>query len=137
MPVAHLHVVDPTPEQRRRLGDEATRIYAEALKSPIDRIRVYVVSHRRDEVTVGGVSAADGGLPAPFFTAVVLAGRPVEQRHKIMRRLSALLAEVMGVEIAAVRGRIIRCEPEDWAIAGEPASVVRASEIAARSQLAG
>lgn len=133
MPVAHLHVVDPTPQQRRRLGSEATRIYAEALEAPIDRIRVYVVAHRSDEVTVGGVSAADGAASAPFFTAVVFAGRSVSQRHEVMRRLSALLAEVMGVEIAVVRGRVIQCDPEDWAIAGEPASVARAGEIAARA----
>jgi phenylpyruvate tautomerase PptA (4-oxalocrotonate tautomerase family) len=134
VPIAHLYVVDPSADQRRRLGSEATRIYAEALDAPLDRIRVYIVGHQPEEVTVAGVGVDQGGAAAPYFTAVVLEGRSAAQRHAVMRGMSTLLAQVMHVDLAVVRGRIIRCDPEDWAIAGESASVVRATEITDRSR---
>ena len=133
MPVAHLHVVAASPEQVRRLGAETTDIYAAALESPVERTRVYVVNHQPHEVTVGGASVAHGAPAAPFFTALVFAGRPAAQRHEVLRRVSTLLAEVLGVDLSLVRGRVIPVDPQDWGIGGVPASVLRAAEIAGRA----
>ena len=60
--------------------------------------------------------------PAPYFTAIVLEGRPVEQRHRLLAELTDLIVEVLGATRSRVRGRIIQVPPDDWAIGGVPAS---------------
>ena len=60
--------------------------------------------------------------PAPYFTAIVLEGRPVEQRHRLLAELTDLLVDVLGATRSRVRGRIIQVPPDDWAIGGVPAS---------------
>jgi 4-oxalocrotonate tautomerase family enzyme len=132
MPVAHVHVVGSSPEQRREIGAEVTRIYAEVLEAPLERIRVFVMEHAPGDVTVAGVNVGEGGDPAPFFTAIVFESRPVEQRHRLLREVSELLARVMEVDIAGVRGQVVPVAPDDWGIAGVPAAVARSGEIAAR-----
>ena len=74
-----------------------------------------------------------GGAPAPYFTAIVLQGRPVEQRHRLLSGFTDLIVDVLGVERGRVRGRILQVDPDDWAIGGQPASVARQGEIAARA----
>lgn len=114
MPVAHLYVVGATSEQIRRLGEEATDIYADALTCPVERVRVYVVNLPAENVTVAGENCADGAAPMPFFTARFRADRPQSQREDVMRRFSRLLAETIGVEVSGVRGQIIPVKPENW-----------------------
>ena len=106
MPVAHIHVVGTTPEQRRGIGAEVTRIYAEVLEAPVERIRVFVVDHDPGDVTVAGVNVGEGGAPAPFFTAIVFASRPVEQRHRLLREASEMLARVCDVDLGLVRAQV-------------------------------
>lgn len=133
MPIAHLYVTDTTADQRQRLGAAVTEIYAAALDAPVDRIRVYVVNHDSTDVTVAGVNCADGGAPAPFFTVLVFADRSPEQRHELLHRISSLLATELGVDLSLVRGQIVPVEPDNWGIGGQPASVLRKAEIAARA----
>ena len=134
MPIAHFHLVDPTPGQCRRIIEEATRIYAEAFESPADRIRIFVQSYPSTAVGVGGVVVADGATQAPFFTALAMAGRPVRQRHRVLEEFTALLAEVLDVDPGSVRGHVVDIDPENWGIGGQPASVLRAAELAARAE---
>ncbi|WP_433505726.1 tautomerase family protein [Pseudonocardia halophobica] len=135
MPVAHFHVVRDgvDPAQRRRLLVEASRIYAEVLDSPIERVRVFVVEYDAETAAVGGEIVAEGAPAAPYFTAVVLAGRPATQRGELLARLTDLVVDVLGVERRRVRGRIVEVAPENWAIGGVGAASVRADEIAARA----
>lgn len=77
--------------------------------------------------------AAQEPVSAPYFTAIVLAGRPAEQRHRLLAALTDILVEVLGVDRGLVRGRIIQVEPEDWGIGGTPAAAVRRDEITARA----
>lgn len=104
MPVAHVHVTGSTPEQRREIGAEVTRIYAEVLEAPLERVRVFVMDHDPGDVTVAGVNLDEGGLPAPFFTAIVFESRPVEQRHRLLREVSEMLARVLDVDLAGGAG---------------------------------
>ena len=136
MPVAHVHVTGSTPEQRRDIGAEVTRIYAEVLEAPLERVRVFVMDHDPGDVTVAGVNLDEGGLPAPFFTAIVFESRPVEQRHRLLREVSEMLARVLDVDLAGVRGQVVPVAPDDWGIAGVPAAVARGGEIAARLKAA-
>jgi 4-oxalocrotonate tautomerase family enzyme len=131
MPVLEVHLQEGhhSPEQHATLLARMSAAYAAVLESPVERIRAYLVLHRPEHWTAGGVS---GGEPAPYFTAIVLEGRSVEQRHRLLAELTDLLVGVLGVDRGRVRGRIVRVDPEDWAIGGVPASAARRDEIAAR-----
>jgi 4-oxalocrotonate tautomerase family enzyme len=131
VPVLEVHLVegDHSPDAVARLLGAASRRYAEVLASPLERIRASATLHPREHWAVGGET---GAVPAPYFTAIVLEGRPVEQRHRLLAELTDLLVDVLGVTRSRVRGRIIQVPPEDWAIGGVPASAARRDEIAAR-----
>lgn len=60
MPIAHFHVVDPTPAQQRELLVRGSQAYAEAFESPLDRVRVFVHSYPANAAAVGGVPVAEG-----------------------------------------------------------------------------
>lgn len=134
MPVVNIHLTEgtATPEQARELLTEATRVYCEVLDAPIERVRAYITTHPAQLWATAGQTVADGGHPAPFFTAIVFADRPTAARHRLLAAFTDLIVKTLDVDRAHVRGRIIPVEPEDWGIGGEPASVKRAGEIAAR-----
>jgi phenylpyruvate tautomerase PptA (4-oxalocrotonate tautomerase family) len=136
MPVAHFHLVDGayTAEQRRTLLTEASRCYAEVLGSPIERVRVFVVRYDPGDVAAAGSVVSDGATPAPYFTAIVLAGRPAAQRQVLAARFTDLIVDILGAQRSLVRGRIVEVDPANWFIEGEPAAGVRAAEIAARAE---
>ncbi|GAB84091.1 tautomerase family protein [Gordonia westfalica] len=135
MPVAHFHLPADTFDgsQQRTVLLQASRIYSEVLDSPIERVRVFIVSHPPSSIAVAGAVVAEGGAVAPYFTAIVLAGRPARQRQLLLERFTDLLVEVLAVDRAAVRGQIIEVEPDNWGIAGRAASIARADESAARA----
>ncbi|NDK90721.1 4-oxalocrotonate tautomerase [Gordonia desulfuricans] len=135
MPVAHFHLSADTftAEQESALLRQASKTYARVLNSPIDRVRVFLVHYPPSSIAVAGELVSDRGMVAPYFTAIVLAGRPAEQRHELLSELTSLLVEILGIDRTHVRGQIIEVSPENWGIAGEPASGVRATEIAERA----
>ncbi|MFC9555673.1 tautomerase family protein [Rhodococcus sp. NPDC056960] len=136
MPVAHFHLVDGayTAEQHRTLLTEASRCYAEVLDSPIERVRTFIVRYTPGDVAVAGAVVADGAPPAPYFTAIVLAGRPASQREELAARFTDLVVDVLGEDRALVRGQIVEVDPVNWAIAGNSAAATRAGEISARAR---
>ena len=69
-------------------------------------------------VAVAGKVVADSGQHAPYFTALMLQGRPVEQRHRLLGALTDLLIEVLGVDRSGVRGMITEVDPDGWGIGG-------------------
>lgn len=135
MPVAHFHLANGSfdRDQRERLLVGASKCYSEVLDSPIERVRAFIVGYEPEAVAVGGRLVADGASAAPYFTAIVLAGRPAEQRHRLLARFTDLVVETLGVPRDSIRGQIIEVKPENWGIAGVAASAVRAEEIAART----
>lgn len=130
MPVVEVHLVEGahTPAQHAALLDGLSRTYAAVLESPIGRVRAFLTLHPPEHWATGGVL----GAPAPYFTALVLAGRPVEQRHRLLAAFTDVVVDVLGVERSLVRGRVVPVDPDDWGIGGVPASVARQAEIAAR-----
>lgn len=136
MPVAHFHLADGTFDrtQQQRLLVEASQCYSQVLESPMERVRTFIVRYDPAAVAVAGEVVADGAHAAPYFTAIVLAGRPAEQRHELLARFTDLIVEILGVQRDSVRGQIIEVDPENWGIAGVAASAVRADEIAARTE---
>lgn len=134
MPIAHLHVVDPTPEQKRELLVRASQAYADVFESPVDRVRIFIHSYAADCAAVGGVPVSEGAAPAPFFNCLAMGGRPIEQQQRAVKAFTDLLADVLGVDRSVIRGMVTGVNPETWGIAGEPASKVRAAEIASRAE---
>ncbi|WP_066903593.1 tautomerase family protein [Millisia brevis] len=137
MPVAQFHLPSAAfdPERRRELLVRASAGYARILDSPIERVRVLLVDYPPADIAVGGVVGSEPGpeTAAPYFTAVVLAGRPAQQRAELLGHFTDLLVEILGVDRSGVRGRIIEVEPDNWGIAGTPAARVRSEEIARRA----
>jgi 4-oxalocrotonate tautomerase family enzyme len=131
MPILEVHLVEGehTAAQHAELLTRMSARYAEVLASPLERIRAYVSVHRRELWATGGVV----GVEAPYFTAIVLEGRPAEQRRRLLEAFTDILVDTLGVDRKLVRGRIIQVSPEDWAIGGVPASAARSAEIAAWS----
>ena len=121
-------------EQQERLLVQASELYASALDSPVDRVRVFLNLMDPGAMAVGGRVVARGGAVAPFFEAILLEGRPREQKERLMVGLTDLLEEVLQVERKHIRGVCWSVPPDDWCIAGTPASLKRAQEIAARKR---
>jgi len=138
MPVFEVHLAEGqhTAEQQQELLRRSAALYAEVLGSPVDRVRVLVTLHRPELFFAGGKLLSEDPRPAPYFSFVVLEGRPVEERQRLLAGFTDLLVEVLGVERSRVRGGCRRIAPEDWAIGGTPASVLRAAEIEARAKAA-
>jgi phenylpyruvate tautomerase PptA (4-oxalocrotonate tautomerase family) len=131
MPILEVHLVEGrhTAAQHAELLTAMSARYAEVLESPVERVRAYVTLHRPEHWATGGVA----GTEAPYFTAIVLEGRPVEQRHRLLGAFTDILVDVLGADRKLVRGRVIQVPPDDWAIGGVPASAARRSEIASRA----
>lgn len=131
MPIVTVHLLEgryPTGQVSRLLAGLTER-YAAVLESPPARIRAFAELHPPELWLTGG----EPGRSAPYFTALVLAGRPVGQRHRLLAEFTDLIVDVLGVERAAVRGQIVPVDPDDWGIGGVPAGAARRSEIEARA----
>ncbi|HEY0832377.1 MAG TPA: tautomerase family protein [Azospirillum sp.] len=139
MPVVNFHIVEgmSTAEQEERLLLGASRLYAEVLKAPMERVRAFITPHRPTHCAVAGEVVATSGLHAPYFDFIVLEGRPLEERHRLLSGFTDLLVETLGVRRDLVRGSCRRVEPFDWGIGGEPASALRKVEVEARARAAG
>ena len=133
MPILEVHLVEGrhSAAQHTELLTAMSVRYAEVLESPVERVRAYLTLHRPEHWATGGIPAAAGS--APYFTAIVLQGRPAEQRARLLAAFTDILVDVLGADRRLIRGRIIQVHPDDWAIGGVPASAARSSEVAART----
>ena len=121
-----------TGEQLNEFMRKASELYADALECPVDRVRVFLHLYEPDHVAVAGRISSESGAQAAYFDFLALEGRPLEQRHQLLEGFTDLLQDILGIERSVIRGACLNIAPEDWAIAGTPASVVRQKEIAAR-----
>lgn len=134
MPVAHFHVPQGIADdhQKRSLLIQSSKSYSAILQSPIERVRTFFVEYDPKSVAAAGEIVAESGLSATYFTAIVLAGRPVAQRRELLAAFTDLLVDILEVERTLVRGQIIEVSPENWGIAGILASAMRSAEISER-----
>lgn len=63
----------------------------------------------------------------PFIQVTMIEGRTVEQKHELIRQLSAAAADALSTPIERVRVAIYEVNPDEWGIGGEPVSKVRPS----------
>jgi 4-oxalocrotonate tautomerase family enzyme len=89
---------------------------------------------------IGGVPAEEAlangsqaALEMPFVQMVLMEGRPQEQFHACISRVTQIIAECIGCNQKNIRIYIASANPDHWGIAGVPASILRKSEIAARA----
>lgn len=138
MPILHVHLVEGNQNQAQidTLMLRCSAYYAEVLACPIDRVRVFVHEYPANRACIGGVLAAEGAPAAPFFTTLALEGRSLEDRQQLLAGFTDIIVEVLHCDRSWVRGQVVIANPENWAIAGVPASEVRKAEIAARAEKA-
>mgnify|MGYP003628694832 CR=1 FL=1 len=138
MPILEFHLTEDSysDQQCEQLLLEATQLYADVLKSPLERIRVFIHLHKPSMMAVGGRLVSKGAPEAPYFHFLVLLGRPVEERQRLLTGFTDLVVKILGAERKLVRGGCWPIAPEDWAIGGTPASVLRAAEVKARAEQA-
>ncbi len=133
MPFLRVDLAGPiSADLKREVLRRTAELFAEITESPIERIRTQVHELPADSFAVGGVSISESGEQAPFITLDLLQGRPIEQHTALIERVSALVAELLGVPIQRTRLRINEVPPENWGIGGVPAANTRVDEIEAR-----
>ncbi len=138
MPVINFHIVEDkyTPDQLEHLLLESSKLYAEVLKSPIERVRAFVTLHKPSLFAVAGKLVSSSQADAPYFSFIVLEGRPIEERHRLLTGFTDLVVDILGAKRDLVRGGCTPIHPENWCIAGTPASVARQAEIQSRAHSA-
>ena len=133
MPFFRVDLAAPVaPELKAALLRRTAELFAEITESPVDRIRTQVHELPADSFAVGGIPIAESGVQAPFVTLDLLEGRPLEQHAALVARMSALVAELVGVPLDRVRLRINEVKTTDWGIGGVQASELRRAEIESR-----
>ena len=136
MPILEYHLAEGryTDAQVGELLLASSRLYAEVLRSSIDRVRVVAQCHRPEHVAVGGRLLSEGGVFAPYFHFLVLQGRPLDECQRLLTGFTDLVVDLLGADRTLVRGGCWPIPPRYWAIGGTPASVARTVEIAARAE---
>lgn len=135
MPIVKYYLVEGAHSDAEvaSLLKRSCALFAEVLECPIDRVRAFAHEFRPERVCVGGEMVSDGAVEAPYFRFMLLRGRSVEQRQRLLIGFTDLLVEILGVDRASVRGGMWLVDPENWAIGGKPAADLRSAEIAARA----
>lgn len=134
MPILNFHLVQGQYEPIRieSLLLRSSELFAEGLRCPIDRVRVFVTEHAPQHVCTGGKLASQDAQSAPYFTFVLLKGRSLEDRQRLLAGFTDLVVEILDCPREMVRGGITLIDPDDWGIGGVPASYLRQTEIQAR-----
>lgn len=138
MPIVTFHLAEgqyPTSAMQQLLV-KSCQLYSRVLDSPMERTRAYVSLCPAELMVVGGEPVSAVPSKAPYFEFLMLAGRPLQQRHDLLRGFTDLLVETLEAPRELIRGKAIELAPDNWAIGGEPASARRAGEINARAEAA-
>ena len=64
----------------------------------------------------------------PLIQVTMVQGRTVEQKHALIRSLTAAMHESTGTPTDRIRVTIYEISAEEWGIGGEPFSVVRGTD---------
>jgi len=62
----------------------------------------------------------------PFVQVTMMQGRSTEQKHALMKQLTDAVVESLGSDPARVRVAIYEVTEDEWAVGGEPMSVINA-----------
>lgn len=141
MPVAQIYLVAQAypPQAIADLLVEASAFYAAALypemeNPPIERVRIFINDVAPEHWATGGKAVSQGGHAAPYFSCIAMKGRSADVIQAMMAGFTDLVVRHLGCDKALVRGRLIEIEAAHWFVSGQPASQVRAAEIANRAR---
>ncbi len=135
MPLLTIELMEGhSAEIHRQLIERCTALYANAVGAPIERHRTQI--HTFPPSCWGLEGKQGNDRVSPLIIIEMLSGRPRELHESLMRDLSELVAEILAIPISSTRALLREFEPTHWAIGGVPASVARASEVAARAKAA-
>lgn len=140
MPMAHLNLLrGHSREQLREVVAQVSAAMARVLEAPPERLEVWVTEVDPDLWGVRGVPASEllrtqpmAAVEMPFVQLALLQGRPLAQHHALIAEITEILVRVLGAERERIRVHSSDVDPDKWGIGGQPASVRRAAEIAAR-----
>jgi 4-oxalocrotonate tautomerase len=65
----------------------------------------------------------------PLIQVTMVEGRTTDQKHALIRNLSASMSETLGVPLERIRVAIYEVSPDEWGIGGEPFSAARPSGV--------
>lgn len=65
----------------------------------------------------------------PLIQVTMVEGRTTEQKHALIRNLSASMAETLDVPLERIRVAIYEISADDWGIGGQPFAVARPGGI--------
>ena len=141
MPAAHVNLLQghSRPELRAVIVG-VSDVMASVLGAPKERLEVWITEHDPELFGVNGAPAAEAlahaplrDVEIPLVLMTLLEGRPVEQHHALIAGITEVIERALGTPAGRTRIGITTVSPDSWGIGGRPASVVRASEIAARA----
>lgn len=134
MPILNIHLVQDCFDDAtvRKLLLRCSEAFAAGLRCPVDRVRVFATEHKPDFYCVGGKFVNDGAVAAPYFSFMILEDRSLEDRQSLLRNFTDIIVEILDVPRESVRGGVVPVSPENWSVAGVPASILRQSEIEER-----
>ncbi|MDO9029567.1 MAG: tautomerase family protein [Hydrogenophaga sp.] len=141
MPVANIHVLAGHPRPvLKQLLREASAAFARAIDAPPERLQVWITEVDPELYAIAGEPADEvlqrvprGEAEIPLIRMALMEGRSTEMLHRVMADLSEVVARVLGGDPQRVRVQIDPIHPDRWAIGGVPASLARATELAARA----
>lgn len=114
MPIYEVHTTTGTLDQvqRNRLAAEITRIHTQETGAPAEFVHVLY-----PELPPGHSHTAGTVATPHLIRAQIRAGRPMQIRHAIIKRLSDFYAELTGAPIMSI---IVSVEdiPAQWAMEG-------------------
>ncbi len=61
----------------------------------------------------------------PLIQVTMVEGRTTDQKHALIRNLSAAMADTLEVPLERIRVAIYEISPDEWGIGGEPFAVAR------------
>jgi 4-oxalocrotonate tautomerase len=64
----------------------------------------------------------------PLIQVTMVQGRTVEQKHALIRGLTAAMHDSTGTPVDRIRVAIYEVTADDWGIGGEPFSAVRGAD---------
>lgn len=134
MPIVEYRVVAGrhTDAELGELLRRSCTLFAEVLGAPIGRVRAVATEYRPELMCVGGELVSSSAPEAVYFSFFLLAGRPVEHQQRLLAGFTDLAVECLGAVRELVRGGVVTVTPDEWAIAGVPASEARRAEVQAR-----
>jgi 4-oxalocrotonate tautomerase len=132
MPLIEIDLMEGhSPAVHRELVTRCTALCAEVVVTPIERFRAAVKVIPADQWGLGGIPGAE--RVSPLIKIFLMEGRSLEMLHKLLKEISALVAEILQIPIAQTRVLLTEIPVTHWGIGGVPVSESRAAEAASNA----